>query len=49
VADGLAPGDTVVAAGIHKVKAGQRVRDARAAPESPVAAEGEKSAPRGPS
>jgi len=49
IAGGLAPGDTVVAAGIHKVKAGQRVRDAGTGEASPVAADREESAPRGPS
>jgi len=48
IESGLAPGDTVVAAGIHKVKEGQRVRDARAG--SPVAADRpEDAAERGPS
>ena len=44
------PGDIVVAAGIHKVKAGQRVRDAgtrEAQPRWP--ADRDESAPRGPS
>jgi membrane fusion protein (multidrug efflux system) len=50
IASGLAPGDTVVAAGIHKVKAGQRVRDAGAGDGSgPVAADRPEDAPRGPS
>jgi membrane fusion protein (multidrug efflux system) len=49
IARGLEPGDTVVAAGIHKVKVGQRVRAAEAGEASPVAADREESAPRGPS
>jgi hypothetical protein len=39
VAEGLAPGDVVVAAGIHKVKDGQRVRAAAPDGTHPVAAE----------
>lgn len=49
IARGLTAGDTVVAAGIHKVKVGQRVRAADAPEASPVAADREESAPRGPS
>lgn len=45
VSRGLAPGDTVVAAGIHKVEAGQRVRDAA----HPVAADHGGDGARGPS
>jgi membrane fusion protein (multidrug efflux system) len=40
VAKGLAPGDVVVSAGIHKVKDGQRVRAAAGGATRPVAAEG---------
>jgi len=39
VAKGLAPGDVVVSAGIHKVKDGQRVRPAAGGAARPVAAE----------
>jgi membrane fusion protein (multidrug efflux system) len=49
VAKGLAPGDTVVAAGIHKVKVGQRVRAAEGGETSPVAAERKEPPARSPS
>lgn len=44
VAKGLAPGDVVVSAGIHKVKDGQRVRAAGGG-NRPVAAEGSSGGP----
>lgn len=40
IANGLAPGDVVVSAGIHKVKDGQRVRAAPADAGHPVASDG---------
>ena len=49
VAKGLAPGDVVVAAGIHKVKEGQRVRAAGDGAHPVAAEDADESAERGPS
>ena len=38
IASGLAPGDVIVSAGVHKVRAGGIVRDAGAGPDEPVSA-----------
>jgi membrane fusion protein, multidrug efflux system len=47
VAKGLAPGDVVVTAGIHKVKEGERVRAPHPESAAPVAAEGAGEASEG--